>query len=729
MLATLPSLTSLDLRGNFLQTELSTPQFNSISTDSNKNKNSNKGKNDASYRTVVGALVDTLEKLDGRSLPVGSAKTDESKTDLLIERASDWLKERWDEVGPQIVDSKTIATSSKKAVPPSKTSPHKPNSPPSLNASPSNHDNSETDSDSGSDPSLSRRQDDLVSKTQNLRNNGSNNTNTQPTSPAVFSLAGITSKNCGAVLSPPTSLAPIANAASSSSPSTAVDNVSLLSHGGYVLRGGSTARGILGIKEGRRKLQEQAALSTPSPNQLQSNNFHSKSLLRADDDSPQKLQASKTSPGPNFDTSEGDDDTRVKPLFFKRPSTAVPMGTPKSDLLHFTGEEGQAEFGKRPASARPGLRESRKGGKMTGGIMMRQTVTFDSPDKFQFARQRRSRKDGTGGMTLMDISDEEEDYYGCPVPVGDVGARRSRFDDSSDDSDGEGGKVISRGEMKKRSQEFSPHGKAMVNNGTVGEENREEGIRENKDETNKETQKLKDARNNTGNNAADDEIGNSANNSMPFPFAQTSSDKAGLQLGFDLRGSLANISSWVDSDSDSESDSDSSIPQNQRGGQQQQSQSPHIGRHIGRHVIKPRSALDIECRLAISNASAVASSETAPDGTLIPAPQSPSSDSSLEASRRNITLPRGPALSMSDAELIALLRKQPKTVPEISTRDSFRRFFARMKRDRFEFLLRAAGKVNQAQREQESGGASFSKSDVSEKKVYKSLGLVKDVLL
>lgn len=50
----------------------------------------------------------------------------------------------------------------------------------------------------------------------------------------------------------------------------------------------------------------------------------------------------------------------------------------------------------------------------------------------------------------------------------------------------------------------------------------------------------------------------------------------------------------------------------------------------------------------------------------------------------------GSALSMSDADLVALLRRRPKDVPQLHSRESFRRFFAGMPRSRMLHLLRRA---------------------------------------
>ena len=70
---------------------------------------------------------------------------------------------------------------------------------------------------------------------------------------------------------------------------------------------------------------------------------------------------------------------------------------------------------------------------------------------------------------------------------------------------------------------------------------------------------------------------------------------------------------------------------------------------------------------------------------------------------------------MTDSELIGLLKQQPKDVPVMRTRESFRRFFARMKRDRMEYVLRAANMGK------ETGAA--------DKKVAKRMALMQDCLV
>ena len=155
---------------------------------------------------------------------------------------------------------------------------------------------------------------------------------------------------------------------------------------------------------------------------------------------------------------------------------------------------------------------------------------------------------------------------------------------------------------------------------------------------------------------------------------KTNSDKAGMQLGFDLRGSLANISTWLGDDDDEDDDK---IEKN----------TP---------VALTREALHQQCQAVVCS-------------------EESSNNSSDDAAAHGIELEKGPANMMTDKELIGLLKQQPKDVPEMKTRESFRRFFARMKKDRMEFLLRAAN-IERSTKE-------------GEKKVNKRLALVKDILL
>jgi hypothetical protein len=50
----------------------------------------------------------------------------------------------------------------------------------------------------------------------------------------------------------------------------------------------------------------------------------------------------------------------------------------------------------------------------------------------------------------------------------------------------------------------------------------------------------------------------------------------------------------------------------------------------------------------------------------------------------------GEANFQTDEELIELLRKKPKHVPEMKTKDSFRRFFSQMTKERLQRLLETA---------------------------------------
>jgi len=74
----------------------------------------------------------------------------------------------------------------------------------------------------------------------------------------------------------------------------------------------------------------------------------------------------------------------------------------------------------------------------------------------------------------------------------------------------------------------------------------------------------------------------------------------------------------------------------------------------------------------------------------------------------------GPANGMSNKDLIRKLRCKPKDVPEMKTKESFRRFFAGIRQDRMEYLLRAAN----------SGGEDC----LIEMKVAKRLALIVDLM-
>lgn len=73
---------------------------------------------------------------------------------------------------------------------------------------------------------------------------------------------------------------------------------------------------------------------------------------------------------------------------------------------------------------------------------------------------------------------------------------------------------------------------------------------------------------------------------------------------------------------------------------------------------------------------------------------------------------------MRDEALVEMLQKPPKEVPQLRTRDSFRRFFAGMAQGRMRgLLLEAYG-----------SGTPDLDPEAREKKVNKRLALVRDVL-
>ena len=293
--------------------------------------------------------------------------------------------------------------------------------------------------------------------------------------------------------------------------------------------------------------------------------------------------------------------------------------------------------------------------------MMKSEIEF-SPDKFGINRQRRGRKaaTGRGGMTLMDF-DEESDR-----------------DSDSDESDEEGCGVVSRNQMKKLSStvvknNFSP---LVVNK--------------------KKRQQYDSSLSNGGVGDASDDKVQAPSSAGKNRSDRTNNDKAGMQLGFDLRGSLANIESWVDSDSDSDcGDTNDGTCVSSEDKKKTVNIKP-ASHSMMIPTALTREALQIQCQAVINS----------PDS---------SNDSSEDAEVKGITFERGAANTMTDKELISMLKMQPKDVPEMKTRDSFRRFFARMKKDRFEYLLRAANSTR-----------SIKESD---KKVQKRLHLMKDVLL
>lgn len=70
----------------------------------------------------------------------------------------------------------------------------------------------------------------------------------------------------------------------------------------------------------------------------------------------------------------------------------------------------------------------------------------------------------------------------------------------------------------------------------------------------------------------------------------------------------------------------------------------------------------------------------------MPPPPSPT-PAELELTEHRASLLLGCAVELSDAELVAMLRRRPKAVPELNTRSNFRRFFTGMPRLRMQHLL------------------------------------------
>jgi hypothetical protein len=76
---------------------------------------------------------------------------------------------------------------------------------------------------------------------------------------------------------------------------------------------------------------------------------------------------------------------------------------------------------------------------------------------------------------------------------------------------------------------------------------------------------------------------------------------------------------------------------------------------------------------------------------LSPPPNLPASRSSSGRSVEAQKTPSsGPALSLSDDEIVALLRQRPKDVPQLHSRESFRRYFLGFPKARMLDLLRRA---------------------------------------
>ncbi|GMH57308.1 hypothetical protein TrST_g8286 [Triparma strigata] len=412
---------------------------------------------------------------------------------------------------------------------------------------------------------------------------------------------------------------------------------------GIVTLGGGAARSIL-----KRRSTLTDDLSTTTTEAFKSPIQHAE----REEDSPQHQQKNEKIVADNIRPSTGsklekEEDTE-SPLFFRRPHTAIGGGSRGNSGVGFDG---------RPMSASSGGSASKSRGLLVGS-----DGPGWSPDKFQKQRRHYVFNNKKSGIRLMDIESDESDSS----PDGD-------------DSDSEDDGFVDRKAMKARSNKMHLTAKAK-----------------NAPENNSNPNFLEEKKTSSPPSASV-AVTKSAEKSAR---TTTFNDKAGLQLGFDLRGSLANITTWIEGNSDDSSSSTSSS-----------------GASAGIRHMNPLSksgAAAPGCRQPTSPKRTALSKEALlSECQAVVAPLS--SNDELSDSQSGIPYPKGPSNGMTDRDLIALLRQQPKDVPEMKTRESFRRFFARMKKDRFEYLLRAANK-DKATKD-------------GDKKVAKRMALVADVLV
>ena len=374
-------------------------------------------------------------------------------------------------------------------------------------------------------------------------------------------------------------------------------------------------------------------------------------------------------------------DKEESPLFFRRPHTAIGGSGGR-------GKSGEGPDG-RPMSASSGGLASRGRGLMvgTGGVGW-------SPDKFQMQRRHYSFNNKKSGVRLIDIDSDDDGMSGHDT------------DDSSS-----GDEVLcSRARMKEMSRmlgqtclnkKIDDDRKCSPEQDSIDVSGRRGTVDNTDDDDDDDDDEDDDGGGGggvVGNNNSSREVRNSSkkdkkgsginnnnnNNNVNATMQQTFNDKAGMQLGFDLRGSLANISTWIE---ESDDEDNSSAGSGDRGG--------CASKAAASSALLSREALLQQCQAAVGGAQ--------------------ESDEAASDIERDIPYEKGPANAMSDKELIGLLKQQPKDVPQMRTRESFRRFFARMKKDRMEFLLRAAN-VHKETKD-------------ADKKVAKRLSLVSDVLL
>ncbi|GMH73629.1 hypothetical protein TL16_g06245 [Triparma laevis f. inornata] len=278
-----------------------------------------------------------------------------------------------------------------------------------------------------------------------------------------------------------------------------------------------------------------------------------------------------------------------------------------------------------------------------------------SPDKFQKQRRHYVFNNKKSGIRLMDIESDESDEGGggdgddsdseddCFVDrkalkarsmkVGLAGAARGAPENSSSPT----GSVGNFLEEKKTSSPSSPRGGLVWGGGAGAGAGAGAGV------------------------GVGVGIGIGIGSPSSGKKTTTFNDKAGLQLGFDLRGSLANITTWIEGGSDDDDSSSSGSS-----GGVVRHMKPLGGTGVGmlggkqpttperKRTALSKEALLEECQAVVGGG--VESEEELSDG-----------------GGGSIPYPKGVSNSMTDKDLIALLKQQPKDVPEMKTRESFRR--------------------------------------------------------
>jgi len=245
------------------------------------------------------------------------------------------------------------------------------------------------------------------------------------------------------------------------------------------------------------------------------------------------------------------------------------------------------------------------------------------------------------------------------------------------------------------------------------------------------------------------------------PPKQGLSAAAGIRLGFDLHTSLAAINQWSgDADEDDDDDVDvapADAHTSQRRGapvargvasllRRRELHEPHsneeedIGEALDGDLAAPAesgSSVRVMVQSSVMHSGhkvtwqstervapkvitrddILAQCSAASAGSTEASTQRPASQAHMLAPERppTQTRPPGPAVLLEDAALIDMLRKPPKHVSQLRTREGFRQYFSGLSRDRMESLLYRA----YADKEPEE----------REKKLRKRLGLVEDLLV